>query len=181
MIKGKLLRFLNEIVQRELTGDEIKEQLGYSPILYSDLATINNVDELLRRGNGTSIIILYQETQYSGHYTLLYKRGAAICFFDPYGMAYDTELKRLSMKQAAHLSRILQGTNCTSNRFPIQKYGTKIQDCGSHCITRLRLRHLTDEQYALLLKENEQIISADQLMLLMNMLTVYYRDTETLS
>ena len=180
MIKGKLLRFLNEIEQHELTGEEIKEQLGYMPILYSDLANIANVEQLLARGNGTSIIILYQETQYSGHYTLLYKRGSSICFFDPYGLQYDSELKRLNFNNAPHLTRILQGVNCISNRFPMQKYGNRIQDCGSWCITRLKLRHLTDEQFGLLFKENEQIIDADKLMLCMNMLSVYYKDIETL-
>ena len=179
-MKGKILKFINDIEQRELTGDEIKEQLGYPPILYEDLANISTPDELLKKGNGNSIIILYQQSRYSGHYTLLYRRGDTICFFDPYGMKYDSELQLLAFKNLPHLTRILAGANCISNRFPMQKYGTRIQDCGSWTITRLRLRHLTDEQFAILFKENESIISADQLMVLMNVFSVYYKDVESI-
>ncbi len=179
-MKGKILKFLNDIEQHELTGDEIKAQLGYPPILYEDLAAITTVDQLLQKGNGNSIIILYQQTRYSGHYTLLYRRENALCFFDPYGLKYDSELQLLAFKNLPHLTRILAGQNCVSSRFPMQKYGSTIADCGSWTITRLRLRHLTDEQFAILFKENEASISADQLMLLMNVFTVYYKDANEL-
>ena len=182
MIKGKLLKILNGIQMRELSGDEIQKQLGYQPVLYEDLANMNTIDDLLNRGNGISVILLYQNTRYSGHYTLIYKTnlngqdGETIRFFDPYGMKYDHELQYLSMSQPAHLTRLLTGRKVVCNLIPLQKYGNKIQDCGTHCITRLLFRHLSNEEYERLLKENEQVINADQIVLLMNLLTIYYED-----
>lgn len=140
---------------RALTGKEVSKLLPNTPIVtYNELKGINNLDNLLRATG--QFIILYMEEQNYGHWVCVFTNGKTINFFDSYGLkpdslqlvGVDQKTIRQQNEDQPYLTRLL-----TNAGYPIvnwNKYryqGKNVATCGRHCVTRLYLKNLNDDQY----------------------------------
>ena len=130
--------------------------------MYSDLASIEDVDDLLK---DDSCVILYENKPRNGHWVCLvrkYDKGT-IEFYDSYGLFPD--------KQKDHMNkRFLRDTQQTYNKIAellwnardryrvefnnhrLQKWCKDIATCGIHVVARIKLKGMTIDQYKAFLK-----------------------------
>lgn len=77
-----------------LEDSDIRHFLGNNqPIMiYSDLSKYNNIDQLLP-SNNSSVVLLYEQQENSGHWCGIKKMGDTIQYFNSYGGEIDAPLK----------------------------------------------------------------------------------------
>jgi hypothetical protein len=82
-------------VSKSLSGSEVLKLLDNKANLfsYSQLHTINSIDELL--GQYKKCVLLYHTSPTYGHYCCVWENNNTIFFFDSYGASVDTQLKFL--------------------------------------------------------------------------------------
>ena len=144
------------LLKYSLNGEEI----GYlnpdaNIILYTQLNTLNDIDEIFK--NSDKVIILYLlQSKRSGHWVTIFKnrKKKIIEFFSSYGVPPDAELDLLTKEQRKELN---QKTNklkqlCDKyrgivfyNNICYQKPNTTT--CGCWVTHRLLLSHLDDYEY----------------------------------
>jgi hypothetical protein len=182
-MRGLLQNILKKDESYSLTGSDIEALIGFQPITYDQLENIDSIDDLLNNhGKENSIIILYLDSWNSGHYTAFYKLDNIIYFFDSYGIAPDRELQYVSFYidqgGSPHLTRLLnqarqQGYTINHNVYDLQKKDRSITTCGMWCITRLKFKNMTHEQFYKLFTENQPLMMPDDLLVLLNYFSFY--------
>jgi hypothetical protein len=151
-------KLINQYEKIAIDNEQIMKALDNKTkiILYTDLDKYKNINELLQPHD--NVVLLYQTTNNNfGHWTCIWKKDNTVYFFDPYGMAPDTEIKFCPYIKKANdqyiLSNMLKSSvyAIETNKTPYQSltWDKKIvpNTCGRHCIVRLKLRHLNHDQY----------------------------------
>jgi hypothetical protein len=137
---------LKQVIEHPLSDSEIHSFIPGLPIItYSDLDKYPAIEALLTPFS-SSCMILYETEPNSGHWTCLMKYGNTVEYFDPYGKHPDEPLEwgqdneRLGQGHK-HLTEMLQRakSNVAWNKTPFQKNKPGINDCGRHCILRLKM------------------------------------------
>ena len=137
----------------------------YRVYKYEDLENVNSIDELLGKYGG--FILLFQNTQFSGHWVSVFKiNNKTIEFFDSYGLKVDEELqfteynrRRHQGKIVPHLTHLLNNSryNIISNDYDFQgkENLTQTQTCGRFCGFRIRHKDVPLKQFQDLFKKNK--------------------------
>ena len=153
------MNLIRELQDTPLSSDELQEITGVKVLTYRDVCSASEIDQLL--GKKKAFILLYESKKNWGHYTLIFKEGNTIFFFDPYGGKFlpDEELswtprrlrKQLSEERAC-LSRMLieSGYLIDYNNHRFQ--GSDTSTCGYHCALRLYHRKLSSDEYYVFLE-----------------------------
>lgn len=135
-------------------------------ILYDDLATVNNIEELFTSGNNTMYILLSIEAttgQPIGHWVSIIKYGdradsldassrKSVDYdyghYDSYGFTIDQELAFTHAKPL--LVDLLTGVRLEESRVKHQQFKDKQHDvntCGRHTVTRSVFYYLSNKEY----------------------------------
>jgi len=142
----KVLLTANDILR--LTNDEVKI------VIYDDLEKYKTIDEVF--GNKNAIVLLYQNTQNSGHWVLLMKQSPKILYwFDSYAFQLDQEIKWSSYLlnkgylKNPPLTYLIKNSpyKLLQNKVKYQELANAVNTCGKWCITRFNYRHLTDKDF----------------------------------
>jgi hypothetical protein len=147
---------IKEIQEYALSDGDINKYLpNVKIILYNDLKNYNNIDELLPNKN-SYFILLYQDSETTGHWTAVLRQNNTVEFFDPYGNYPDTQLKWTDKEtresigiEGKYLSRLFDRSklNVVYNTEDYQKEKAGINTCGRHVVYRLKNNHLPLKQY----------------------------------
>jgi hypothetical protein len=144
-----------------ISDDDFNRYFSDAPsklIKYSELANINNIDELLPEEQDYRII-LTESQRNSGHWCVILKYNDPktgkkyIEWFDSYSGKPDSELSfipssinKMLGQDKHYLSKILKTVkepyNILYNATRYQKLKDGINTCGSWCILRLMLHHI---------------------------------------
>jgi hypothetical protein len=157
-------RIVKHLEKKALSGTELQEALNHcvNVVAYHELEGIHNLDQIMTLPNGyrsKACVILYESSYNNGHYTCLLEYPDYWLFFDPYGSKkIDEELEYSTFddNQRVHLLDLLR-----SQRKPFktsmeqyQKDGPGINTCGRHCIARIKMHDLTEQEYKNVMKGN---------------------------
>ena len=173
---GPLQDILKKSEGYSLTNTDIFKETGFQPITYDRLENIQSIDELLALGKNDAIIILYLSSWNSGHYTLVYRNQRTINFFDSYGLKEDAELQflpfYLDQGGKPFLTKIINnariaGYTIDHNTYSLQAKKADTTTCGMWCVTRLRLRKLSHQQFYKLFTDNQMRIASDDVLVLL--------------
>lgn len=141
---------------RKILGDDI------SIMTYPELKHMKSIDDCFD-SSGRCIILYLTESENSGHWTALIKRGDTIEFFDPYGDSPEGVRKMIDPEQRTalgedrpYLNNLLKGSRVVHNKNPFQQDKPGVNDCGRHCIMRLLNKDKSIEQYKALIKSSGQ-------------------------
>ena len=117
-------------------------------ISYQDLENYNDIDEVLTPFGAT--VILYQQKQKVGHWTVLIKHSNTLLeIFDSLGLGLDKELEfseynkeRHGGRAIPHLSILIENSKykIESNSVQLQKDSKDINTCGKWCAIRVKFR-----------------------------------------
>jgi hypothetical protein len=138
---------IDDIIEKPMGDDEIKRYLPSANILkYSDLERYNDILELLPN-KIDYFILLYQDSENTGHWCAVLRYNNIIEFFDPYGTkSPDNELTWVSCNvrrelgtDIPYLSRMFNKAKqkIIYNTYHYQKYDKDINTCGRHCTFRV--------------------------------------------
>jgi hypothetical protein len=142
---------LQEVIADPLDDSEIRHYLPNAKIIkYSELAKYKAITQLLP--NETDYcIILYEDSPNNGHWVALlrYNKGkkGTIEFFDPYGNMFDKQLDWTSLENRKKLGQgrklLTPLLDCALqtivyNPIKYQQDGGEINDCGRHCVFRIK-------------------------------------------
>ena len=156
---------LEEKEKKAISGGDILKILnGKTRIMkYSDLAKINNINELLFGFDSCVILILSKENY--GHWVCITRHGKKLEFFDSYGFFIDDDdyFKRTSKycrkvfgQDYPHLTYLFLTCDpeyeITYNEIRFQKMSPKISTCGRHVICRIMYKNLELYDYYNFLK-----------------------------
>ena len=169
-------KVINEYEKVAMDNTQIMKALDGKTkiVLYTDLDKFKNIDELLHPHD--NVVLLFQTTsQTFGHWTCLFKNKNIIYFFDSYALQPDQQIQFSPFLQKATERYILSNMLKTSgyliktNKTPYQhvsfKKHTEPNTCGRHCIIRLKMKHLDNEQYNNFMKSSH--MDTDKLVSLM--------------
>jgi hypothetical protein len=103
------------------------------------------------------VAILYQQTPYFGHWTLLLKTPEGVEFFDSYGIQPDNEFKELAWQQPHYLAKKLLEIQrlipINYNQYKLQSRKEGVNTCGRWVILRSLLDYVgTDTFYKIIKK-----------------------------
>ena len=108
-------------------------------IVYSDLKNVTP-EQLLR---SLPVVILYQTTLNTGHWTLVHKTPEGVEFFDSYSSFPDDEFKFMSKQQPHYLVNLLEKLSnivqINFNSDQLQELSPRVNDCGRWVILRYLL------------------------------------------
>jgi hypothetical protein len=134
----------------------------YDIYTYENLSKYNNINDILGENKGA--VILFQNTQNSGHWVSIWLENNILHFFDSYGLAPDEELKyaeyNLRMhnnNKVPHLSHLIQnsGYKLMYNKYKLQKSLKDTSTCGRWITYRLLHRNLSCSEFSALFKNNK--------------------------
>lgn len=162
LIKGRSKKYISENL-KEFTSDAdfrnyFGEEVNSHIIKYSQLKNYKNISQLLKK-DGDYKILLYEQTENSGHWVLMLRYGDVIEYFDPYANKPNVPLKwskDMNVKLDQHpeyLDRLLLNQNkfqVIYNKYPFQSEFNDSGTCGKHVLLRLIKFHysgLTLPQY----------------------------------
>jgi hypothetical protein len=138
---------LAEVIEEPMDNFTINEYLPNCPVIrYSDLSNLRDIKELLKK-DGSYCIILYQQSENSGHYVALYRQNGVINYFCSYGSYPDSQLKWVSPqvnKQLGinpYITELFKQSDLPIlyNSHPLQdKKDTRIATCGRWCICMIK-------------------------------------------
>ena len=143
-VAGEGNQVIKDISETPMGDDNIRQYLPGAKVLkYSELADIDNIEELLPRPK-TYFFLLYEASYNRGHFVVVNRyidNGKdTICFFCSYGSKIDAPLywnsqgknKELGQDQP-YLSQLLQksGKNIQYNRVQYQSKRSPVATCGA--------------------------------------------------
>ena len=143
-VAGEGNQVIKDISETPMGDDNIRQYLPGAKVLkYSELADIDNIEELLPRPK-TYFFLLYESSYNRGHFVVVNRyidNGKdTICFFCSYGSKIDAPLywnsqgknKELGQDQP-YLSQLLQksGKNIQYNRVQYQSKRSPVATCGA--------------------------------------------------
>jgi hypothetical protein len=140
-------------MDKSLSDTEIDKLCNYKVniITYPDLATYDNIDDLLEPyGN---LVILYETKKGYGHWVALMKMdNNTLEFFDPYGGKPDDQLKFIpehfrieNNEYHTHLIYLLLKSRykITYNEHKLQKFLEDINTCGRWVCLRILFKNMS--------------------------------------
>ena len=166
-------------VRRDLDGDEITKLIGRPPVLYSDLKKYSSIEQLL--GKFGYVVILYQKTEFNGHYVSLFEdKDGNLNFQDSYGFSPDVPINMKLLPYDESLPRYLSilleksARKLIVNNYDYQRGKAKgFADCGRHACLRIRLRNLSNDQYRVLLTHNKSaFLNSDHCVTILTLLSL---------
>lgn len=156
---------IKKLVTKSLSGSDVLSICNDQAVIYTypQLTKFKDIDSLL--GKYGAIICLYLTNENYGHWCTIHKlNDDTICFFDPYGLMPDDELKftpehfRKSHNQwFPHLTWLL--LNCSHkykidyNNHKLQSKKNNVATCGRWAGVRIAFRDLTNDQFAKLFRK----------------------------
>jgi hypothetical protein len=169
-------KIIKHLEKKALTGTELQEALEYcvNVVAYHELENMHDINQLMILSNGyraRAAVILYESSYNNGHYTCLLEYPDHYLFFDPYGSKkIDEELEYSSFddNQTVHLKDLLRAQRkpYRTSLTKYQKDGEGINTCGRHCIARIKMYDLTEQEYKNVMHGN-----ADEKVVLLTMLS----------
>jgi len=142
-IYGNMIEKTNEHAMGE---DDIRDFFPKAKIIrYTNLKKYKSLKELLPKKNDYAFI-LYQNSEYEGHWTLIIRHGNYIEYYDSYGNKIDEPLNWISKEQnnklgihEPYLSNLIKGAGLPLyyNDKKFQDENNEINTCGRHAIMRL--------------------------------------------
>ena len=145
-----------EIIEHPLSDAEIKKYLPSARIvMYNELPEYQTIEQLLPRDK-SYFIILFQDSENSGHWCCVLRQKNRIEFFDPYGLYPDKELNwvdhgvRESLGiDGKYLSKLFDQTplEVVYNTEDYQAEKKGVNTCGRHVIFRLNKINMPILQY----------------------------------
>jgi len=161
---------IKEIVEHPLSDNEIQKYLPSAKIvLYNELKEYDNIEQLLPRDK-SYFIVLYQDSENSGHWCCCLRQKNLISFFDPYGLAPDTELNwvkhgvRNSLGITDRfLTRMFDKTKLRVEYSDedYQELKSGVNTCGRHVVFRIKNINKTLMQYHKLIKDECKKLKTD--------------------
>ena len=156
---------IDKLKSYSLSDGDIRKLLGsdISIMTYPELKHMKHIDECFD-SKGRCIILYLTESENSGHWTALIKRGSDIEFFDPYGEKPDDELKWVSGGKREelgitqpYLTKLLRQSEVPViyNKVPFQDENDSIETCGRHTASRLLFSHLSLPEYYDMIKKSK--------------------------
>lgn len=154
---------INKDLAISLNGEMVLELAdGHAKVMtYPEVYKYNSIDSLL--GPDKAVIMLYLTRENYGHWIGIFKHpNGTVEFFDPYGIFPDDELrfadKQFKMKNDMdypYLLKLLSEYNgpVEYNEKKYQRKARGVATCGRHVGLRLRMRHISLDQYNILLKK----------------------------
>jgi len=143
---------------KELSGDEVKAAShvpGIQVCTYPELARFQSWDAAL--GSAGALIVLFlTQSANEGHWTTMFKGGGGNEFFDPLGLAMDSERRIIGSAQAQSLgesqpqySRLAATASSpvTVSRTDFQRNAPDINTCGRWVACRLQNRRMSDPEF----------------------------------
>ena len=133
-------------INYNVTNKDIEKLLGANCIIkYSNLANINNIDDIFDDRNFK--IILIEEKMNSGHWTAILRYAdGTIEQFDSYDGNIDSELKYISKpmriklnENILYLSNLLKNRKTISSKYRFQELKPGISTCGKHVLLRIMM------------------------------------------
>ena len=155
-----MTNLLKELESISLSNYEVLELINGKAnlIQYPELATKNNIDEILHPYG--ACIILYLTRKNYGHWCCLFRfkdDPNLLEFFDPYGLFVDDELnfkmnenfRKINNQDYPHLTHLLYISpyKISYNQYKFQKKLKGVATCGRHTSMRLLLRDLPLDNY----------------------------------
>ena len=139
---------MEEVELNSISDTELKYYLPDCNIkTYPELRNIKDIEELLPN-NGSFFILLYLDTENSGHWTTLKRFNNDIQYFCSYGTYpdkqmnwYGKELREELGESELYLTKLLNktGLNVNYNDIDYQnKDNLDIVTCGRHCINFIK-------------------------------------------
>lgn len=121
--------------KEDLTGQDIRQLTGKSPVIYSALAHYKTLNDLI--GQEKFCVILYQtSSKTNGHWcAIMVNNQNEIVYWDSYGLKYDTEQQKgatYDIILPMYLTNLINndGRKITWNTFDYQKWSPVVSTCG---------------------------------------------------
>lgn len=139
---------IKKIEADPLDDSEIREYLPDAKIMkYSQLARYGTINELLTKPTDYAIL-LYEDSENSGHWVCICRYDNTIEYFDPYGHKPDEPLnwtpattKKKLRENFTYLSQLLNNAmkecKVIYNNVKYQELKENINTCGRHCCFRI--------------------------------------------
>ena len=144
-----------------MTGNDLLDgMMGKAKIvLYPDLYKYKDIEELLAPHG--AVFLLYEFEKRVGHWTLVFKQGDTIEFFDSYNYKPDYEFefipdnfRIINNMLYPQLTKMLydSGKEIHYNNYKLQRESSDIATCGRHVLTRLWFKDLNIDEYYKMMK-----------------------------
>lgn len=130
-------------------------------ITYPDLANVESIDDIFD-SLGRVIMLYPVDSNYSGHWIAMLKKGDSIEYFDPYGLPPEQPRKWVSPQKnqrmgqgASYLTNLFRnsGYKIYWSKYPYQKMRNDVATCGRWAVTRLVCKDLSLPQFHRLVME----------------------------
>jgi hypothetical protein len=142
-IAYKKVKQLETITTTPMDNFQIEKYLPNVPIIsYSDLPKYSSIEDILPHNNSYAVI-LYQNSENSGHWTALFRKDNKIYFFCSYGSKVDEPLNWISKESnkklginAPYLSILLNKTGMPVyyNTIEHQDEDKRVSTCGRYVV-----------------------------------------------
>lgn len=153
---------LRKISAYALSNDDIQKILepDTNIFTYPKFAHMKNIDEAFDE-LGRCIFLFLTQSETSGHWLCMYKKGNSIFYFDSYGEKPDAQRCWLSQEQLdslgegrPFLTELLRASGYKVYYSPFQYQSDKenMNSCGRWCVARLLCKDLTNDQFHTLIK-----------------------------
>jgi len=130
---------IEKVATTPLDNFQLNDYLPNVPIItYNELQKYNSIEQILPHNNSYAVI-LYQNSENSGHWTALFRKDNNIYFFCSYGSKVDEPLNWISKKEnnklginAPYLSILLNKTKMPVyyNKISHQDEDRRVSTCG---------------------------------------------------
>jgi len=147
---------IKKVKEYALSDSDIHSYLPDVKIyMYNELDNYSKIDDILPHPN-SYLILLYQDSENTGHWTCILRQNNTVEFFDPYGKYPDTELRWVDNEVREDLgitgkfiSNLFDNSNLkiVYNTAPYQHTSNKVNTCGRHVVYRLLNRNLSLKDY----------------------------------
>lgn len=153
---------LKKAMAKSLSTKDLMKALPDTKIWsYGQLRGVNELDDLFGR-DGTCIL-LYESKQDYGHWCcMIQRKNKTVEVFDSYGIKPDNELnyiksywkKKLGQSYPKLTKLLIESSNkkFIYNQYRLQKMKPNINTCGRYCITRIKFKELSIDDYVKLLR-----------------------------
>lgn len=172
---------LNKLKDKALSDTEVLKLVNNEAklVLYPNLYKYKSVDDLL--GKFGACVILYESRPSYGHWCAIFKvKPNELEFFNSYGDStrhegmpdatlkfIPKEFQKISNQDHTYLADLMVNSlyKLSYNQYKFQGEGKGIKTCGRHVACRLRMRHLSLDEYYRLVKKwcNDLNLTADDI------------------
>lgn len=135
---------MDKIISSPLSDKQIKKYFRGNPniVMMRDIATMTKLDEVFN-GYDHAVIFTSVNSQYDGHWNMMYISGDNLYFFDSYGMKPTQLIQNIVAKgypvygQNQNLDNLIRNSkyfphNCFMNNVKYQSDKENIQTCGRY-------------------------------------------------